>query len=56
MYASMRVDYFGGADASGYDEAMIRALPVAIAVLWLAAGFCATAETNATGDTPGLES
>jgi len=44
------------AKAPGYDEAVIRALRIAIALLWLDAGFCAKAQTNATGNTPpGLE-
>ncbi len=34
---------------------MIHALPIALAVLWSAACSCAAGETNATGNTPGLE-
>jgi hypothetical protein len=44
------------AHASGYHEAMVRALSITVAMLWLAAGFWATAETNATGNAPGLGS
>ena len=42
--------------ASGYDEAMIRALSFAITVLCLNHGLCAAAETNATGKAAGLPS
>ncbi len=35
---------------------MIRTLPIALAVLCSAAGFCGAAETNTTGTAPGVES
>jgi hypothetical protein len=45
------------AGTRGYDEAMVRALPVVVAILWLTVGFrAAAAELDAAGTTSGLQS